>query len=474
MKKVLFFTLFNILTSVFGQSFLKYYQSDCIVYGLNEIDPYFFNHNFSCIAEKDENILVGGSLYNEEYNKGALSLTELNTSGGVIENHIIYINGLTGFKIPLALDWNNGYVYIAGYTGEPELKNGGAYGFILKYNYSTKMVVWSKLLVNPQVSIFDMKRHPNGNYLICGEVVTPNVGVLYPKGEEAIIYEVNQASGDFSIYNHSSATTDTEASDTYLSMTWFNNVLFTVGRHEFASGDSYYYMRPTLTRTNLSGGALSFHSYIKDLNTYARLYAVDITNAGGNHLIASYGDYNGIDLKQDLFATLVNSTGGLLWQRKIEIDNEEEDGRFNSCISSFEYTDYNWHHYIHGTYSTSDFVTVVKLNSTGSVEWHKVYENIYSTKAFGTTPNSILKKNDQIFVVGWYPAADIFGDKGALLAIDPTGSQPDGCGIDIPTLSLNYSFYSSNDLYDYEYLITNVHSSKSSKPCSLGSESVCE
>lgn len=444
MKKLVFYLILIYSYQGFGQFFIYDYSCPFAVEAAPTCDV-----RYNCITPMGEKFLIAGTISFSNSVRN-LQLVILDATGHVDATYDLpyFAENMAGQTLNIeptgVLYENTPSGDIAVVCGNLGNNVNSSKGFVLRYNLTTETIYWAKIFQAPTATLpatgqrfsllTDIKFGPSNNYIVCGEEFTGS-DLL----EDGVIYSVGKSFGLFNkIINFHTLNTITNdatndpSSDTFYALnTDANGDIIACGRSEMndlgLSG-----MRPTLVKT--TGSTFVFTRYfIKNLLSNGRLYALDFALAGNNIVTIVTGDVNGISTNLDLYAVKSNSTGNLIWRKKIDFPGAI-DGSLN-CINTYQ-SGSAYKSIIYGNKaSNGNNVFLIGLEDNGSLTFSKEYPNIFPSGTFNS--NSMIVQGGKIYAVG-YTIEDGQVEKGIFLAADlNTGEIDPSCAIDYTPTIIN-------------------------------------
>lgn len=317
---------------------MSFYQIQAKVIDLNVIDKIesLFNSNFynqtvnkdPCNTSNDKRFVLSG----KQQVRQIIEIGDGYLIGGSSGQSMLLIKIDKNFKLvwstTLELTQSIDLILSMKLTSDNNLVAVGSYStgsnseddFIIKYDFINNKTIWVKSFEGGYQEIFFdvVENTQNGNYFVFGQKYDSN------KISNALLVEFNSNTGDKIIETYI-GTNAQLPSNTFYKATGIinnsgNNRIYTASR--FTYGSSNEFMRPSISQFDLNGNLLWSKSYIKDVNSYSRLYLNHIFEKNGFLYAGGIGDLNGISLETNTVQLLkTDLDGNLIFAKDISISN---------------------------------------------------------------------------------------------------------------------------------------------------------
>ncbi len=344
-------------------------------------------------------------------------------------------------KYSIGLDFlsDNEYIYTSfldkeGYiiiSGMEYIKSNGRGLYILKYDISSKSIIWKKKIkYNSRnfPTIRTISQLPNGNYLLGGQT--------YVNGCDAIVLEVNKNNGDIiwqNIYN-------TGSCEVFRDLIYKDEKIYGIGRFAIHSSAETKF-RNVLMKMNNRGEKIWSKNYLVSKSDNARLYGFDLLYDNGLVFI-TVGDENGANLENSKIQVIKTDLDGNV---KFEKGFYVKNSKYNRAINILNLPD---GYMVSGNYKYLDDnrkLLLFKINKKGELIWSKSY------KVGNSCGDSKVKyKNGILYYIGTSidnDDKDIF-----ILKLDINGKPIADCDIenkDVDMILTDFGVFKENISVNY-------------------------
>lgn len=340
--------------------------------------------------------------------------------------------------------------------GETVLTSEPRRCFALRYDYQNDILLWSRVFNYGSVDQTGFRElleiAPGGNFLIAGQT-WDNTGPGW--GCDALLMEVNRNDGT-ALWGKNAHMGSCE---TYTRILHLDNALYAIGRYNFINSQTNRF-RAALSKLELNGEEAWSRLYWVDVQTDARLYAIDIINDNGL-VITGYGDFQGDNPENSVIVLCkTDLDGNVLWARRYDITggNTQFSQRVLNLPDGY---------LIYGSYEESgqSDIFLIKTDKQGNFLWAKKY---------GGPADEIGR--DLLFHNGFFHLAGtstVAGGNSEIFfaRLDINGNAPDGCSIveplniDQSSITNPYQGYHPLDIYSistsfFGSVSSTVHSSQ--------------